>query len=177
VKLYNVIYCDPPWRYANGTPGREVERHYPTMSDEELCALVVPAADDCVLWLWATAPRLDTAMRLIEAWGFRYKTCAVWDKQTMGMGYWFRGQHELLLVATCGNVSPPTQAERISSIIRVKRAAHSDKPDQVRAWIASWYPTASKLEMFARPYTGFWPKHDGWDTWGNELANDVEVAP
>ena len=57
------------------------------------------------------------------------------------------------------------------------RGSHSSKPNQVRDWIAKWYPNERKLEMFARPYTEMWPKHDGWETWGNELPNDVAMTP
>lgn len=104
---YGVIYADPPWRYDDATPNRAVENHYPTMSNEEICALPVPAADDCVLYLWATAPKLREALEVMEAWGFNYRTHAIWDKVKIGMGYWFRGQHELLLIGTRGDVRTP----------------------------------------------------------------------
>jgi len=106
-KLYGVIYADPPWRYLDATPNRAIENHYPTMSDEEICALEIPADKNCVLYLWAVAPKLPEALAVMEAWGFSFKTSAVWDKVKLGMGYWFRGQHELLLVGVRGRVSPP----------------------------------------------------------------------
>lgn len=147
------------------------------MDTNDLCALKVPAAKNSVLYLWATAPKLLEAVQVIAAWGYCYKTHAIWDKEKVGMGYWFRGQHELLMVATRGKMSPPEQALRISSVIRSRRGSHSSKPDQVREWIAKWFPNERKLEMFARPYTEMWPKHDGWETWGNELPNDVAMTP
>ena len=71
---YNVIYADPPWRYAQKGLQGAAERHYPTMGIEELCALPVAelAAPDSVLFLWATFPQLPEALRLIKAWGFQY---------------------------------------------------------------------------------------------------------
>ena len=175
--LFGVLYADPPWRYDfSKTSNRDIENHYPTMTTDDLCALPVPAADDAVLYLWATAPKLDDAMRVIRAWGFGYKTHAVWDKEAMGMGYWFRGQHELLMVGTRGNVSPPMPEQRIGSVIRARRGAHSAKPDAVRDMIGRWFPDARKVELFARPWTDLWPKHDGWETWGNEMSNDVELS-
>lgn len=165
--LYDVIYADPPWRYENGTPGREIEKEYPTMSDEEIGALPVPSARDSVLYLWATAPRLDSALRVISWWGFTYRTCAVWDKEIQGMGYWFRGQHELLLVAVKGDVSPPRPELRISSVIRCRRGQHSSKPDHVRTWIEKWFPYASRLEMFSRL------QRPGWDSFGNQVEHDL----
>ncbi len=166
-ELYDIIYADPPWRYDNGTPGREIERHYPTMSDEEICALSVPAATDAIIYLWATAPRLESALMVIRAWGFRYKTQAVWDKAIAGMGFWFRGQHEILMVGTRGNVSPPKQADRIPSVIKCQRGKHSSKPDYVRSMIEKWYPAAKRLEMFSRL------KRPGWDVFGNEVEYDL----
>ena len=177
-RVFGVIYCDPPWRYDFAeTDNRAIENKYPTMSIDELCALKVPGAKDSVLYLWATAPKLLEAVAVIAAWGYTYKTHGIWDKEKVGMGYWFRGQHELLMVATRGKMSPPAQPDRIGSVIRARRGSHSSKPDQVRDWIAKWYPNERKLEMFARPYTEMWPKHDGWETWGNELTNDVAMTP
>lgn len=166
-RLYGVIYADPPWRYDHGTPGREIENHYPTMSDEEICLLEIPAAKDAILYLWATAPRLESGLAVMNAWGFRYKTQAVWDKEKVGMGYWFRGQHEILMVGTRGKVSPPPQSARVSSVIRCPRGRHSAKPEQVREWIGQWYPGVPKLEMFGRL------KRPGWDVFGNQVEYDL----
>lgn len=174
--LYGVIYADPPWRYSAGTadPTRTIENQYPTMSDEEICSLNVPAAKNAVLFLWATAPLLESGLKVMSAWGFRYKTQAMWDKEIVGMGYWFRGQHEILMVGTRGKVSPPPQPLRISSVIRCRRGRHSAKPDYVRDMIAAWYPDALKLEMFSRL------KRPGWDVFGNQVEVDLlsgAVAP
>jgi N6-adenosine-specific RNA methylase IME4 len=165
---FGVIYADPPWRYdfaqANS---RSIENQYPTMSDEEICAMEIPAAKDAILYLWTVAPRLPAGMAIMQAWGFQYKTCAVWDKVKVGMGYWFRGQHEILMVGTRGNVSPPPQSLRISSVIRCPRGRHSAKPDIVRDKIAEWYPDVPKLEMFSRL------KRPGWEVFGNQVEYDL----
>jgi N6-adenosine-specific RNA methylase IME4 len=161
---YGVIYADPPWRYSfSKSDSRKIENQYPTMSVDEICSLQVPAAKDCVLYLWATAPKLQEALKVMKAWGFEYKTHAVWDKEKIGMGFWFRGQHELLLVGTRGHVSPPAQSQRTSSVYRYARARHSKKPNEIRSMIASWFPESTKLEMFCR-----YPA-EGWDVWGNEV--------
>ncbi len=165
--LFEIVYADPPWRYDNGTPGREIENHYPTMSIEEICAITVPSAKDAILYLWATAPLLVEALEVVKAWGFRYKTQAVWDKVIVGMGFWFRGQHEILIVGARGNVSTPPQSLRISSVIRCPRGSHSSKPDYVRDKIATWYPSARKLEMFSRLH------HAGWTSLGNQVEHDL----
>lgn len=163
-ELYDLIYADPPWRYDfSRTKNRRIENQYPTMSIDEICALTVPAKRDAVLYLWATSPKLLEALRVMEAWGFQYKSQAVWDKEIPGMGYWFRGQHEILLVGTRGKFSPPIPALRVSSVFKVRRARHSAKPAEVRDMLTACFPRAACLEMFARSRT------PGWAVWGNEV--------
>lgn len=167
---YAVIYADPPWRYEFSADGdRAVENHYPTMSLSELEALPVPelAAEDCLLWLWATSPKLAEAIRLIEAWGFQYKTSLVWVKDKIGMGYYARQQHELLLVAKRGNPPAPAPEHRPASVITAPRREHSAKPEEVYRLIERMYPGANKLELFARQ------RRQGWVAWGNEVSPSV----
>lgn len=165
---YSLLYADPPWRYEHiETESRAIENQYPTMSLDEICDLDVPAADDCVLFLWATSPKLAEAMRVIESWGFTYRTCAVWDKEVIGMGYYFRQQHELLLVAAKGSLPVPDPPSRVSSVIRSKRTKHSSKPKQVYALLEQMYPSfgeSDRVELFARA------ERPGWAMWGNEPA-------
>jgi len=105
-------------------------------------------------------------MRLIEAWGFTYKTHGVWDKQKIGMGYWFRGRHELLLVATRGKASPPAENKRKQSIFSYPRGKHSEKPVEIYAMLESMFPKATKCELFARGKNN----RPGWTLWGNEVT-------
>ena len=171
-KLYEVIYADPPWN-LDGSRGT---LEYPTMETDEIKALLVPSADKSVCFMWAvTGPKLIDALETMRAWGFEYKSQACWDKKKIGTGYWFRNQHELLLVGTKKNFSPPPISMRVGSMFHYCRSEHSRKPDIIRCLIDKWYPTASKLEMFARPYTEMWPKHDGWDTFGNEMPCEVKL--
>jgi len=140
------------------------------MTVPEICALNIPIEDNAVLYLWATAPKLLEALQVMEAWGFKYKTQAIWDKCHIGMGYWFRGQHEILMVGTKGKFSPPTQEHRISSIFKTPRTKHSKKPDEFRDMIKLWFPNKSRLELFSRD------KFDGWDSWGNEIDSDINIV-
>mgnify|MGYP001511131715 CR=1 FL=1 len=110
---YSIIYADPPWQYQRSKVQGAAENHYPTMGIDELCALPVAdlAAPDSALFLWATFPQLPEALRLIEAWGFRYKSVAfVWLKKNKkadswfyGLGFWTRGNAEICLLATRGH--------------------------------------------------------------------------
>jgi len=65
---YDLIYADPPWRYDFAqSDSRKIENQYPTMEVEEMCDLEIPAALDCVLFLWATSPKLPASMRVLSA--------------------------------------------------------------------------------------------------------------
>ena len=167
---YQVIYADPAWRYDYSiSNSRKIENQYPTMDLNDIKELKVNdiADENCVLFLWATAPKLTEALEVMQSWGFNYRTCLIWDKEVIGMGYWFRNQHELLLVGTKGKISPPNPKERISSIFKEKRGKHSKKPDRIRELIAEWYKNSLKIELFARQ------KYEGWDYWGNELQASI----
>jgi N6-adenosine-specific RNA methylase IME4 len=163
--VFNVILADPPWQYQfSETESRAIENQYPTMDLDDIKKLQIPSADDSVLFLWATAPKLEEALQVLNAWGFGYRTCAVWDKEVIGMGYWFRNQHELLLVGVKGNFHPPDPEIRISSVIRQKRSEHSRKPECIYGILESMFPQGKFLELFARQN-----KRPDWMIWGNQL--------
>jgi N6-adenosine-specific RNA methylase IME4 len=164
--LYDVIYADPPWRFKPMFKGavyeNDQEVHYPTMGLDDICTLPVPAAKSAVLFLWVTSPHLEQGLRVIRDWGFAYKSSAVWVKPWPRTGYWWRNQHELLLVANRGKWPAPKPRERAASLYEFPTTRHSEKPAVVRDQIAGWWPDARRLEMFARTSA------DGWDSWGNE---------
>lgn len=167
--LYDLIYADPPWKYGfSRSSRRKIENHYETMGLDEIKSYSVPAKPNSLLFLWATAPKLIEALSVMMAWGFEYKTHLVWDKGKIGMGYWCRGQHELLLVGVRGKFSPPSPNDRIGSIYREVRTAHSAKPKGMRNWIEKAFPTASKIELFARD------RYEGWDAEGYEIESHGE---
>lgn len=159
--VFDVILADPPWEYdlpLRGAP----DLHYPVMSLEAISALKVPTADDAVLFLWATNPKLEQSLSVMKAWGFTYKTNLVWVKDQIGTGYYFRGQHELLLLGKKGDIPVPAEADRPPSVLSAPRREHSRKPDEVYALIERMYPNSHYLELFARI------RREGWVSWGNE---------
>lgn len=164
--LYNVIYIDPPWRwepYSRETGlDRAADNHYPTEKLDGLKTLAVPAADDCVMFMWATAPMLPEALELMSHFGFNYKSCCVWVKDRIGTGYWFRNAHELLLVGTRGHIPAPAPGQQWESVIEADAGEHSKKPDIIAEMIEELFPNCPKLEMFSRS------SRNGWDHWGNE---------
>ena len=139
-KKYSIIYADPPWSYNDKKCNGACEFHYSTMRIEDICALPVEniAADDCVLFMWATYPMLKEALQLIEAWGFTYKTIGFqWIKQNksgngwfFGLGRWTRGNTEPCLIATRGK--PHRVSASVGQLIEWPLGKHSAKPPIVR---------------------------------------------
>ena len=163
---FNVIYCDPAWQYSNSNLGGSANKIYPTMATEEICNLEIKdlTAENCILFMWATNPLLEDAFKVIDAWGFNYKTNFVWikNKSTFNqLGFYIYGQHELLLIAVKGSMLPI--GEKPKSIITGENKIHSKKPECVYEIIENMFPEMKYLELFARN------KRDGWESWGNEL--------
>jgi len=163
--IYSVIYADPPWSYDHPiSDSRRIENQYPTMSIDEICALDVPSisADDAILFLWVTTPMLEKGFRVLNAWGFEYRTSMVWVKPSIGMGQWVRQRHELLLIGVKGNIPTPRDGDKPDSVIEAPRLEHSKKPEIVYEIIEKMYPELPKVELFSRN------KRNGWETWGFE---------
>jgi N6-adenosine-specific RNA methylase IME4 len=171
---FGAILIDAPWRFAtwseNGR-GRSAERHYGTLSDAELEGLPIAelAADDSCVFLWSSGPFLARSLRLMEAWGFAYKTVAFnWIKAEplllfagppMGPGYWTRPASEFVLLGTRGR--PRRRDRAVRQVIVAPRREHSRKPGAVQQGIERLVP-GPYLELFARQ------SRDGWTTFGDE---------
>lgn len=171
--LFDVIISDPPWRFTNNSvakPGRNAMRHYPCMTDAELCALPIPAAKDAILLLWTTAPMLVRSLKVMDAWGFKYVSQLVWAKGRIGTGFWARNRHEILLICKRGKFPCPKPALFPDSIIPGVQREHSRKPTWLHEVIEDRLPDARKLEMFARS------ERTGWTCWGNETDKFAEAA-
>lgn len=175
-KKYKIIYADPAWKYNDklGTNSAKMggyDKYYKGMEIEDICNLPVDeiSAKDCILFLWATMPKLQEAFKVIKAWGFKHKTTAfTWIKlnpkaETIfkGVGRWVQGNAELVLLATKGK--PKRISMSISQIVMAKRGRHSVKPDEVRDRIIQLMGKLPRIELFARK------RVTGWDAWGNEV--------
>ena len=174
---YRIFYADPPWSYGNsGVIGAtdnygRAERHYPSMSIEELCDMGAQVREssegDAVLFLWVTSPLLEDSFRVIRAWGFNYKTSFVWDKVRHNFGHYNSVRHELLLICTKGACTPDAP-ELIDSVQTIERSdIHSQKPDEFRAIIDTLYTHGNRIELFARCAA------EGWDAWGNQALTPL----
>jgi N6-adenosine-specific RNA methylase IME4 len=103
---------------------------------------------------------LFDAKRVIEAWGFEYRSCFVWVKPQMGMGNYWRVSHEFMLLGTRGEA--PFRSKSLKSWGEYRRAKHSAKPEEVRALIMRASP-GPYLELFGRR------KVEHWSVWGNQI--------
>jgi N6-adenosine-specific RNA methylase IME4 len=159
---FELIYADPPWQLGNADGEKAPEKHYSTMPLADIVALQPPAAVDAILYLWAVNMLLPEALQLIETWDFRYVGNIVWVKPMIGLGHWVRNRHELLLIGQRGAFSPPEPDLRPGSVIEAPRGRHSEKPAVVYKLLERAYPSASKLELFARK------ARPGWVAWGKE---------
>lgn len=182
MKKYGVVLADPPWSYSNSGVRGAAANHYPTMHIDDICALPVKqhVKRDAVLILWATWPLLPEAMRVIDAWGFKYKTGLPWIKMNgipttslfgevilkplAGQGWWVRGVSEPILICTRGNASPPSE---VPMGLISERFRHSKKPANAHEY-AELFP-GPYLEMFART------PRAGWDVFGNEVEGSVAL--
>lgn len=184
MKKYQIIYADPPWNYKCWSgKGKTAANHYKLMSIDEICTLPVPelADENCVLFMWVTAPCLEDSFRVIKAWGFSYKTVGfTWVKRNKkglgwfwGLGYWTRANAEYCLIATKG--SPKRIAKNVHQIIDVSVGAHSRKPPEARDRIVRLMGDLPRIELFARDRNELFNEYAGWDVWGNQVAESITL--
>lgn len=178
-KKYQIIYADPPWSYQDKSKshGGGAESHYECMKTEDMAKLSIPAEDNAVLFMWCTYPQLEEGLKLMKAWGFKFKTVAfTWVKENkdksiyMGMGRHTRANAEICLLGVKGKGLPRKNASIYNTQIH-PRTKHSEKPQKFAIDIISLYGEASRLEMFARK------KMWGFDSWGNEVESDISLTP
>lgn len=179
---------DPPWRYLTRSAkgmGRSPDRHYETMSLDEIKALPVRdlAAKDCVLFMWVIDSHVELAMEVVKAWGFTYKTVGFyWAKQNQdrktffaGTGHWTRANPEHVFEAylddeqevervflnTIGR--PKRLMKDVRRLLIAPRREHSRKPDEI-------YPAIERL--VDGPYCELFARHHrpGWSSWGKEAS-------
>ena len=173
------ILADPPWQFQNRT-GKVAPEHkrlsrYDTMRLEEICSLPVEslAAERAHLYLWVPNALIREGLRVMDAWGFSYKSNIVWAKRRKdggpdgrGVGFYFRNVTELVLFGVRGSLRTLAPGRRQVNMIESRKREHSRKPDELYDVIEACSP-GPYLELFAR-----YPR-DGWAAWGNEAAEEV----
>jgi N6-adenosine-specific RNA methylase IME4 len=168
---FGVILADPEWHdevYSEETGmDRHASRIYSTSSIDEIKQRAVEsiAADDCVLFLWAANHHLDSAIEVLRAWGFNYASHYIWRKPTVGLGYWNRSVHEVLLIGTRGSPPCPALGTQWESVVDAPRGdVHSAKPEIFLEMIEAYFPHLPKIELNRRGAA-----RPGWSAWGNEV--------
>lgn len=174
-RRFACILADPPWQFINRT-GKVAPEHrrlsrYGTMDLDAICALPVAAtaAATAHLYLWVPNALLPEGLRVMQSWGFEYKSNIIWHKirkdggpDGRGVGFYFRNVTEILLFGTRGKNArtlPPGRTQ--VNFLATRKREHSRKPDEIFTLIEACSP-APRMELFAR---GTRP---GWSVWGNQ---------
>lgn len=178
-RKFHTILADPPWRFENRT-GKMAPEHrrlnrYDTMTLEEICELPVAqcAADPAHLYLWVPNALLPEGLKVMQAWGFSYKSNIIWHKirkdggsDGRGVGFYFRNVTEVLLFGVRGkNARTLDAGRRQVNMIETRKREHSRKPDEQYNLIESC-SKGPYLELFARG------TRQNWVYWGNQAHED-----
>ena len=163
---------------GGGKSKRGADRHYDLMPTTEICHLLQreniadQIADDAFLFLWVTDNFLEDGLRVMNDWGFDYKRTFIWVKESIGLGFYARGRHEICLLGVRG--APPRSKrphggsgghDVPQSVIFAAKGRHSKKPEAFYEIVESFKssPASKCLELFARN------TRQGWDSWGDEI--------
>ena len=171
---YEIIYSDPAWEYPSEqhakagepTTGGSETHYNRVMSDEKLCQLKIQdiAADNCLLFMWTTGPKMESAIEVGNAWGFQYSTVGfVWYKELPNPGTYTMSECEYCLIFRKGNIPQPRGDRNIRQFLSERRTEHSKKPTEIRKRIELMFPSQKKIELFARGKA-----LKNWDFWGDE---------
>lgn len=194
MKKYGVIVIDPPWAYGKDTGrARTAEHHYQTIGNEggeinrktgagvENIVSATPANDwaakDCHMYLWVTNPKLPFAFSMMAAWGFEYKTTLTWVKTKAdgsphggGMGWFYRGATEHVLLGVKGNKGIPSGLRK-SNVVLAQPTGHSIKPVAFYDLLRSIYDKEENMmDAYART------AHYRFDAWGFEAPPQSRIG-
>jgi len=177
MKEFCCVVADPPWlpkmavinspASGVGAPKASPQRHYDTMSVEQIESIIVPSAPKAHLWLWVLSQHIDWGYRVARAWGFEPLQTITWCKPGLGVGR-FQCNTEHILVCRKGNRQGNPFGKTGGTWFNWCRGRHSEKPEEFYTLVENCSP-GPRLEMFARK------PRDGWDIWGNEVESTVKV--
>ena len=118
---------------------------YETMTVEKICALPVPdvANARAHLYLWVPNALMPEGLRVLQAWGFTYKTNLIWHKvrkdggpDGRGVGFYFRNVTEMILFGVRGkNIRTLAPGRSQVNFMATRKQEHSRKPDEQYAII------------------------------------------
>lgn len=174
---YKTILADPPWQFNNRT-GKVAPEHkrlnrYCTMNLEDICNLPVNQISEksSHLYLWVPNALLPDGLKVMQSWGYTYKSNLIWHKvrkdggpDGRGVGFYFRNTTEIILFGVKGKLRTNYAGRRQVNIIRTQKQEHSRKPDELYSIIEDC-SDGPYLELFARGARA------GWNSWGNQADN------
>lgn len=184
---FKILYADPPWAYKNSNCSKKfggtAQSKYKTYGPSEMGKWPVEkiAADNSLLFLWATLPNLPSALKVMEMWGFQYVTTPfVWvktykksNKLFCGFGFWTRSGAEVVLMGRKGK-GVPRQAKNVRQVFMGPVTQHSSKPPEIRDQIIRLVGNASKIELFSRnPEVKGWA-HTGLESDGRDIVKAMD---
>ena len=177
MRKYNVIYADPPWKQTKGgirkcRPQQKRELDYATLEliDIKNIILNVPTEENHVLFLWTIDKFLHEAELLLP--NYKLHARLIWDKTNgVAPAFTVRFSHEYLLWFYTGTFQKVADAYRgkYTTVLRERATRHSRKPYIARKMIEDFYPSAKRIELFARE------RFAGWDAFGNEVDSDLLI--
>ena len=186
-KKYQIIYCDPPWKYNSRANHKTrfrggAEGHYKLLSMDEIKKLPIKelAGKNCALFLWTTFPYLKEQIKLFDEWGFRYRTLGfAWVKTNkkngfpfFGVGYYTKSNLEICLMGMKGQLK--TKTNSISQVVIAPRREHSRKPDEIKDKIVELFGALPRIELFARERTKGLDSV-GYDIDGMDLTESIKL--
>jgi N6-adenosine-specific RNA methylase IME4 len=175
---FRLIVADPPYHFDTRSQkgqGKSPSTHYETMNVHRICRLPIReiAAPDAGLAMWVYGPRLPDAIKIMQAWGFDYKSeLLTWIKLTktgkpaFGTGYTTRKNTEALIYGTRGK-GLKVLDHGVRQTLFAKRREHSRKPDEAAEALERLFGSVPRIELFARQ------RRAGWEVWGNELPPNI----
>lgn len=171
---FKTVLLDPPWNERGGGKiKRGADKHYPLLSTPDIIKTIYQCEhwnnvhNVAHMYLWVTNKFLQDGLQVMSALGFRYVTNFVWVKDRIGLGQYFRGQHEICLLGTrgLGAAKLRTNRKNLPSVLLAPRSAHSSKPDESFDLIEN-RSEGPYLEIFSRQ------KRKNWIVWGNEIIKN-----
>jgi N6-adenosine-specific RNA methylase IME4 len=180
---FGTVLIDPPWRFINRT-GKVAPEHkrlarYETLSTDDLAKLPVGelAKNPSHIYLWCPNALLPDGLRLLDAWGFKYKTNLIWYKirkdggpDGRGVGFYFRNVTEMVLFGVKGSMRTLSPGRRQVNLMAHRKREHSKKPPTLHQ-IAEECSPGQRVELFSRE------RLPEWEHWGNQVDTYEETRP
>lgn len=173
---YDIIYTDPPWKQSKGNkrkcrPNQGKELDYPTMDIDDIFEIQKPFFENCNdkhnIFMWTIDKFLHITESKMRELGYELHARFIWDKQNgVAPAFTVRYSHEYLLwFYKKNNILMPCDETKgkYTTVLREQSTKHSKKPICAYEMLEDMFPSAHKIELFARN------ERDGWECWGNEV--------